>query len=725
MPVNIIIDSKFDDKGIRNAESQLQNFAGNAAKKVAQVGAAVAAAGAAVAGKLAVDAVKAASDLGESVNAVNVAFGDAAEGVLAIGENAATAMGVSQTEFNAAAVRFSAFAERIVGEGGDVAGFIGDISVRAADFASVFNIEVSEALQVFQSGLAGEAEPLKRFGINLLQTEVAAYAVANGISTSAASMTEAEKVQARYGLLMEQTNKTQGDFANTSDSLANRQRTLQATFVDLQAQIGQALIPVAEELFGVFGDRIIPKLEEFGAWMESEDGKIAVQNFGDSIMGVTETLLDFGEWFVDNLEFIKTLGIVLTGVVASVYAYRTAVAVATIATAAFNATLVLNPFGAVAAAIALVTTGIIALASAIGNEATPTQEELNTKIEETEERLKFYREEQDKSTNSSRLYESAIRDLEAELIRLKEAQGQNIVFTKESVIATDLGREAAIQARYANENLAPAINTTSGAYGEMALQAINAKLGIENVSIAQQAQEIFMQKVAEGVSINAIENGLYASILADVTAKTRYQTQAQVDFNEEVKRAGIRLGLVVPEAQAATSSTSAYTSTTQGATTATNSLASSVDGLANSYSGLAEAASAWNQADYEASKAAGGVRTAKQQEDFMINAMAGQGLNEQQARFLLDEAARISSATGRSDLSVHGGGVKLTGATGELIYEFNDSGVMTAAPASSSSNVNVNVSAGVIANPNEVGEIVVDSIKKYESSNGKVFADAP
>src|SRR6056297_2199324 len=264
MAVNIVIDSKFDDKGIRDAQNQLKNFAGDAAKRVAQVGAAVAAAGAVAAGKLAVDAVNAASDFEESVNAVNVAFGEAAQGVLAIGENAASSLGVSRNEFNQAAVRFSAFAERVVGEGGDVADFIGDVSQRAADFASVFNIEVSEALQVFQSGLAGEAEPLKRFGINLLQTEVAAFAMANGIAESASEMTEAQKVQARYGLLMEQTAKTQGDFTNTSDGLANSQRILRAEISNLQVEIGSALLPVAKNLVNTFATSLTPRLEEFG-----------------------------------------------------------------------------------------------------------------------------------------------------------------------------------------------------------------------------------------------------------------------------------------------------------------------------------------------------------------------------------------------------------------------------------------------------------------------------
>lgn len=194
-------------------------------------------------GKFFKDSIVEASDLDESINAVNKSYLQYADDVLALGADVASRLGLSTVDFNAAAVRFSAFAERVVGEGGDVAGFVDDISTRAADFASVFNIEVSEALQVFQSGLSGEAEPLKRFGINLLDSEVKAYAYRAGIAAIGDELTETEKVQARYGLLMEATNKTAGDFADTSDGLANSQRILQANFENLQAQIGKDLTP--------------------------------------------------------------------------------------------------------------------------------------------------------------------------------------------------------------------------------------------------------------------------------------------------------------------------------------------------------------------------------------------------------------------------------------------------------------------------------------------------
>jgi hypothetical protein len=212
-------------------------------------------------GTMATKAVGAASNLGESINAVNVVFGKASEGILALSKDAATAVGLSQTEFNGLAVQFSSFAEKIAGPGGDIVGTIQSISTRAADFASVMNLEVADAARIFQSGLAGETEPLKRFGIDLSEAAVKAYAMANGIGDGSGQLTEQEKILARHGALMEQTAKTQGDFANTSDSLANRQRIVGSQFKDLQADLGNALIPAFEALLAV-GQKVIEFVKE-------------------------------------------------------------------------------------------------------------------------------------------------------------------------------------------------------------------------------------------------------------------------------------------------------------------------------------------------------------------------------------------------------------------------------------------------------------------------------
>lgn len=201
----------------------------------------------------------ASSNLGESMNAVNVTFEDSAAGIHEIGQTSAQSMGLSTDAFNAAAVRFSAFAEAVAGPGGDVSSTIQDITGRATDFASVMNLDVDQAMQVFQSGLAGESEPLRRYGIDVSAAAVETFAFANGIAEAGTQLSEAQKIQARYGLIMQQTEQMAGDFANTSDSLANSQRIFAAEMENAQAVIGNAMVPGLEALNGV----LIPIVQAF------------------------------------------------------------------------------------------------------------------------------------------------------------------------------------------------------------------------------------------------------------------------------------------------------------------------------------------------------------------------------------------------------------------------------------------------------------------------------
>lgn len=208
------------------------------------------AAGAAIV-TFAAKSVRAASALEESSNAVNKSFGAASEGVLKVGENAAESMGLSQSAFNEAAVAFSSFAKII---GGDVTANIETLTQRAADFGSVMNMDATEAIRVFQSALAGETEPIRKFGIDLSAAAVESHALATGLIDSKSEMTEAIKVQARYSLLLQKTSHVAGDFADTSDGLANSTRVAAARLENFQARVGEELIPTVASAVGVVLD---------------------------------------------------------------------------------------------------------------------------------------------------------------------------------------------------------------------------------------------------------------------------------------------------------------------------------------------------------------------------------------------------------------------------------------------------------------------------------------
>ena len=278
-------------------------------------------------------AIKEASGLNESINALNVSYGDASGGVQALGKSAAQNLGLSNLEFNNLAVRFSSFSKTIAGDGGDVTGTLADLTGRASDFASVMNLDVNEAAQLFQSGLAGESEPLRKYGIDMSAASVEAYGLANGLAANGKSLTESEKIQARYGYLMEQTSNTQGDFANTSDQLANKQRITAAEFDNVKARIGTGLLPIMSALVGFVGGTLLPALDSVGSFL-------------------TDTLVpgiqSFGKWLSDSKTPITAVAGVITAILLP--ALVRAGVLATISAAQQVAAWVATGAGAVASA---------------------------------------------------------------------------------------------------------------------------------------------------------------------------------------------------------------------------------------------------------------------------------------------------------------------------------------------------------------------------------------
>lgn len=206
------------------------------------------AAGAVIGIKKSIDA---ASDLNEAVNATSVTFGKAQKTLIDFADQAATQAGLSKRAFLELVTPIGAALQNYGFSAQEAADQSVNLAKRAADMASVFNVDVGEAMQAIQAGLRGEADPLERFGVGLNETAVNAYAVKNGIAAAGTELTAHQKTQARLALLMEQTNRVQGDFVNTSDGLANQQRILRAEFENVTAEVGTALLPVASKLMGL------------------------------------------------------------------------------------------------------------------------------------------------------------------------------------------------------------------------------------------------------------------------------------------------------------------------------------------------------------------------------------------------------------------------------------------------------------------------------------------
>jgi len=248
-------------------------------------------------------AIGQASDLSETMSKVNVVFGESAQGVLAYGDNAAKALGQSKQQALEAAGTFGNFFVSMgMGQQESAKMSMGLVTL-ASDLASFNNMNPTEALEKLRAGMAGETEPLRSLGVNLNAAAVASKAMSMGIVKTSVDMakvneaqfkydeatrkaieatekygvasneakaaaiaqgkaeialndalggkipelTAAQKATATYALIMEQTKTAQGDFARTSDGLANSQRIVAAQIKDLGASFGEILLPYVQQ----------------------------------------------------------------------------------------------------------------------------------------------------------------------------------------------------------------------------------------------------------------------------------------------------------------------------------------------------------------------------------------------------------------------------------------------------------------------------------------------
>jgi hypothetical protein len=205
--------------------------------------------------------VNAAKDLGESTNAVSKVFDESTQKVLEWGQANANSFGLSQRAFNQAITPLGAMLKNTGMSMDDVADNTIKLTERAADMASVFNVEVPEALFAIQAALRGETEPIRRFGVSISEVTIQQEALAMTGKAAAKELTAEEKAAARLKLIFDQTADSAGDFKDTSDGLANSQRIATARIEDAKAKIGTAYLPImakAAQITGVLA-------EQFGA----------------------------------------------------------------------------------------------------------------------------------------------------------------------------------------------------------------------------------------------------------------------------------------------------------------------------------------------------------------------------------------------------------------------------------------------------------------------------
>jgi hypothetical protein len=263
MAVRIPIITVFDSKGLKAAQYQLNKVRGN----FAALGRNAAIATAAIGGVTVAlgKAVTAASNLEAEFEGVNQVFGTAAGSVQAFAKQAATSAGITETAALQASKVFGLFATGAGLTEKEAATFSTTMVQLAGDLGSFNDVPTAEALAAIQSGLQGQSEPLRKFGVFLDDARLKAEALNLGIYDGKGPLSQQQKMMAAYESILKQTNIQQGDFVKYADTYGNQLKTLQSEFSNLSAEVGQTLLPVMAEIIPVIREVVTqlgPKLKD-------------------------------------------------------------------------------------------------------------------------------------------------------------------------------------------------------------------------------------------------------------------------------------------------------------------------------------------------------------------------------------------------------------------------------------------------------------------------------
>ena len=337
--ISIPVVSKFDPKGLRQAQDGLRAFGESSKTAAATVGKAFGVIGLAVgaaATGLVVSSVKAFGELEQNLGGSEAVFGRFAQAVQDQGAEAFRNLGVSQSEYLATANKMGALFQ---GSGISQEASLDMTTAamqRAADMASVMGIDTQIAMDSVAGAAKGNFTMMDNLGVAMNATNIEAYAVSKGMTDfSFATATAAEKAEMAMAMFMDNTSQYAGNFAKeATETITGSLGMLRAASSGLLAGLGDANADVAllgENVVFAFEsvvDNVVPIVENIAAALPEALGSMVdaaaplIESIAGVIVGLVPTLLDsavqLGEALLRGIaETLPQLMTLLPGVIQS------------------------------------------------------------------------------------------------------------------------------------------------------------------------------------------------------------------------------------------------------------------------------------------------------------------------------------------------------------------------------------------------------------------------
>jgi hypothetical protein len=228
--------------------------------------------------------ITAASDLEETMNKFNVVFRGMEDQADEWTENLQENFNMSETS---ARSYLASIQDMLVpmGMAREEAGQLSNKIVKlSADIGSFNNMPTADVMRDIQSALAGQYEPLRKYGVMLSATKIQQEALNAGLANTKDELTESDKAMTAYRLILEGSADAIGDVERSQGSYAYEVRRLTANIDDLKTEIGKELLPVFSDM-----------LENTNQWISDNDEllKQRIPEYVESFASGVETAARF------------------------------------------------------------------------------------------------------------------------------------------------------------------------------------------------------------------------------------------------------------------------------------------------------------------------------------------------------------------------------------------------------------------------------------------------
>lgn len=301
--------TQYSDKGSKAAQRDIlklgKTFDAYAKKATKAVGI-VAAASAAAAVKIGKDSVMAASDVAQQFGALDAVFAGNAEQLKSFSRGMVE-YGLSTAD----AARYAALlGTQLKGLGlseQDAIDRTKTLEILAADLAATYGGTTADAVQALSSTFKGEYNPIERYGVAIRKSDITARVAAKGLKGLTGEALKAAEAQAAYELILNKTSAAQGQAGREYNTLAAQLQRLRASFTNVEATLGTALLPVVQQFTGYLISDVIPLLEY---WVFLNQDRIA--NSLESLVGnIKEVVVAFTNIYniIDAINNLLPIGI--------------------------------------------------------------------------------------------------------------------------------------------------------------------------------------------------------------------------------------------------------------------------------------------------------------------------------------------------------------------------------------------------------------------------------